>query len=147
LRLVTVAGMSCNATSPYEGHDGQGRFQRSAAGVHAAGMSTYLLLIEAADATSVHQALNPEDEDDFIAEISNFTRNNARVWSPLVGHAGGYYATFTAIDGRACVGFVKPGPARGTGLEWVIRGYQCVSAGRTLPAEQIRAMMDAQRAR
>lgn len=146
-RLVTVAGMSCNASSPYEGQDGRGRFQRSAAGLHAAGTSTYLMLIEAADATSVHEALSPDDEDDFIIEISNFTRNNARGWSSLVGHAGGYYATFTAVDGRSCVGFAKPGPARGTGLEWVIRGYHCVPAGRTLQADQIRAVMDAQRAR
>jgi class 3 adenylate cyclase len=146
-RLTTVAGMSCNATSPYEGHDGRGRFQRSAAGVHAGGMSTYVLLIEAADAASVHEALNPDDEDDFIIEISNFTRNNARSWSPLVSHAGGYFATFTAVDGRSCTGFVKPGPARGAGLEWVIRGYHCVPAGRTLQADQIRAVMDAQRPR
>ena len=147
LRLATVAGMSCNATSPYEGHDGRGRFQRSAAGVHTGGMSTYVVLIEAADAASAHEALNPDDEDDFIIEISNFTRNNARGWSPLVGHAGGYYATFTAVDGRSCMGFAKPGPARGTGLEWVIRGYHCVPAGRTLQADQIRAVVDAQRPR
>ena len=146
-RLMTVAGMSCNATSPYEGQDGQGRFQRSAAGVHVGGTSTYLLLIEAADASSAHEALNPDDEDDFIIEISNFTRNNARGWSSLVGYGGGYYATFTAIDGRSCVGFVKPGPPRGKGLEWVIRGYHCVPAGRPLAAEQIRAVMDAQRRR
>jgi len=146
-RLTTVAGMSCNATSPYEGHDGRGRFQRSAAGVHAGGMSTYLLLIEAADAASAHEAVNPDDEDVFIVEISNFTRNNARGWSPLVGHAGGFYATFTAVDGRNCMGFVKPGPVRGAGLEWVIRGYHCVPAGRTLQPDQIRAVMDAQRPR
>lgn len=146
-RLVTVAGMNCNASSPYEGQDGLGRFQRSAAGVHAGGTSTYLLLIEAADANSAHEALNPDDEDDFLVEISNFTRNNARVWSPLVGYAGGYYATFTAVDGRSCMGFVKPGPPRGTGLEWVIRGYHCVPAGRTLQPDQIRAVMDAQKAR
>lgn len=147
VRLVTVAGMQCNASAPYEGHDGRGRFQRSAAGVHAAGTSTYLLLIETADAASVHEALNPDDEDYFLVEISNFTRNNARDWSPLVSHAGGYYATFTALDKRSCVGFVKPGPARGTGLEWVIRGYHCVPAGRTLQPDQIRTVMDAQRPR
>jgi hypothetical protein len=45
------------------------------------------------------------------------------------------------------VGFTKPGPARGQGLEWVIRGYHCVPAGRALPADQIRAVIDAQRAR
>lgn len=146
-RLATTAGMSCNTSSPYEGQEGRGRFQRSAAGVHTGGSSTYLLLIEAADATSVHEALNPDDEDDFIVEISNFTRNNARGWAPLVGYAGGYYTTFTATDGRGCVGFVKPGPARGAGLEWVIRGYHCVPAGRTLPPDQIRALMDAQRTR
>lgn len=146
-RLTTVAGMTCNVASPYEGHDGRGRFQRSAAGVHAGGTSTYVLLIEAADAVSAHEALNADDEDDFIIEISNFTRNNARGWSPLVGYAGGYYATFTAVDGRSCTGFVKPGPARGAGLEWVIRGYHCVPAGRTLQADQIRAVMDAQRPR
>jgi len=147
VRLVTAAGMSCNATPPYEGHDGRGRFQRSAAGVHAGGLSTYVLLIEAADASSAHDALNADDEDDFIIEINNFTRNNARGWSPLVGHAGGYYATFTAVDGRSCMGFAKPGPARGTGLEWVIRGYHCVPAGRTLQPDQIRAVIDAQRPR
>lgn len=147
VRLTTVAGMSCNATPPYEGHDGRGRFQRSAAGVHAGGLSTYLLLIEAADAGSAHEALNPDDEDDFIIEISNFTRNNARGWSPLVGHAGGFYATFTAVDGRSCMGFVKPGPTRGGGLEWVIRGYHCVPAGRALQADQVRAVIDAQRLR
>ncbi len=146
-RLATVAGMTCNATPPYEGHDGRGRFQRSAAGVHAGGTSTYVLLIEAADAASAHETLNADDEDDFIIEISNFTRNNARGWSPLVSHAGGYYATFTAVDGRGCVGFAKPGPARGAGLEWVIRGYHCVPAGRSLQADQIRAVIDAQRPR
>lgn len=146
-RLVTVAGMSCNATSPYEGHDGRGRFQRSAAGLHSGGTSTYVLLIEAADAESAHEALNPDDEENFIVEISNFTRNNSRGWSGLVGHAGGYYATFTALDGRSCVGFVKPGRPRGDGLEWVIRAYHCVPAGRTLQPDQIRAVMDAQTAR
>ena len=145
-RIATQPGMSCATSAEYSGIDGTGKFQRWAAGTQSPTVSTYVMLVDAAT-TSVHLPLKRDEEAEFLPEISNFTRNNAHEWTPLVELAGGFYANFKAGDGRPCFAFVKPGPARGDGLAWVIRGYHCVGGRQPLAADRIAGVIGGLKAR
>jgi hypothetical protein len=146
-RIVTTAGMSCAASADYSGVDGRGRFRRWAAGLHGPAAATYVVLVDAVDADSVHLPLQQDDESDFLPEISSFTRNNAQDWSSVATLGGGFYATFRASDGRACFAFAKPGPVRGDGLAWVLRGYHCAPGGQPLSRDAIAAIVAPLKAR
>lgn len=140
-RIATTAGMNCAASAEYDGVDGRGKFRRWAAGLHETATSTYVVLVDAVDVASVHLPLRRDDESEFLPEISSFTRNNAQDWSSTTALTGGFYATFKAPDGRACFAFAKPGPARGDGLAWVMRGYHCAAGGQPLTPERIAAVI------
>jgi class 3 adenylate cyclase len=146
-RIVTAAGMSCAASADYSDVDGRGRFRRWAAGLHGPAAATYLVLVDAVDAGSTHLPLQQDDEGEFLPEISSFTRNNAQDWSSVTALGEGFYATFKASDGRACFAFAKPGPARGDGLAWVLRGYHCAPGGQPLSREAIAAIVAPLKAR
>jgi class 3 adenylate cyclase len=146
-RIAAGPGMSCAASAEYDGVDGRGKFRRWAAGIHAPAASTYVVLVDGVEPTSVHLPLKRDDEGEFLVEISTFTRDNARDWSPLTAQDGSFYATFKAPDGRACFAFAKPGPARGDGLAWVMRGYHCTGSGQPLTPERIAGVIGALKAR
>lgn len=146
-RIAVLPGMTCNSSAEYNGVDGSGKFQRWAAGSHSSTTATYVMLVDGSEPTSIHLPLQRDEEAEFIQEISNFTRNNAQDWSPLVEIAGGYYATFKAGDGRPCFAFAKPGPARGNGLAWVMRGYHCIGGRQPLPADRIAGVIGTLKAR
>lgn len=144
-KLATTTGLTCTVSSIYEGYDGKGRFRRWAAGAHGAGLATYILVVEAVDASSVHEPITKDDEEAFLTEISNVTRYNAMQWLDIEASATGFVAQFVTFDRRNCAAFSKPGPVRGQGLAWVMRGYVCAHGGQRLSAEQIRTVVDVQR--
>ncbi len=146
-RIATTAGMTCDTSAEYAGVDGTGKFQRWAASVRSATTVTYVMLTDAAAATSVHLPLKRDEESELLREISNFTRNNAQEWSSLAEQAGSFYATFKSGDGRPCFAFAKPGPPRGDGLAWVIRGYHCIAARQALSGDQIAGVIGTLKAR
>ncbi|HKU95179.1 MAG TPA: hypothetical protein VJR58_07885, partial [Vineibacter sp.] len=126
---------------------GRGKFRRWAAGTHAATTATYVMLVDAVDAASVHLPLKRDEEGEFLLEISSFTRNNASDWSAVAAHADSFYATFKAVDGRSCFAFAKPGPTRGDGLAWVMRGYHCTAGREPLAADRIALVIGTLKAR
>ncbi|TXL72092.1 adenylate/guanylate cyclase domain-containing protein [Vineibacter terrae] len=140
-RILASAGMSCAASAEYDGVDGRGTFRRWAAGSHGPSAATYVVLVDAVDAGSVHMPLRRDDESEFLLEISSFTRNNAHDWSALNAQGDGFYATFKAADGRACFAFAKPGPARADGLAWVMRGYHCPGGNAALSTDRIASVI------
>ncbi|WP_178130316.1 adenylate/guanylate cyclase domain-containing protein [Reyranella sp. CPCC 100927] len=146
-RIAAGQGMTCSASAEYDGVDGRGKFRRWAAGTHAATTATYVMLVDTVDAASVHLPLRRDDESEFLLEISSFTRNNAREWSSLAALGDSLYVTFKAVDGRSCFAFAKPGPARGDGLAWVMRGYHCVASGQSLVADRIALVIGTLKAR
>ena len=146
-RIVTAPGMTCDTSAEYVGVDGSGKFQRWAASNRSPTAATYVMLIDGSEATSVHLPLKRDEESEFLREISNFTRNNAQDWSPLVELAGGFYSTFKSGDGRPCFAFVKPGPPRGNGLAWAMRGYHCAGGRQPLTGDQIAGVIGTLKAR
>ncbi len=146
-RILAGAGMSCAASAEYDGVDGRGTFRRWAAGSHGPSAATYVVLVDAVDAGSVHVPLRRDDENEFLLEISSFTRNNAHDWSALSAQGDGFYATFKAADGRACFAFAKPGPARADGLAWVMRGYHCPGGNAALSTDRIASVIGTLKAR
>lgn len=136
-RIATGQGMTCSASAEYDGGDGRGKFRRWAAGTHGATTATYVMLVDTVDAASAHLPLKRDEEGEFLLEISSFTRNNARDWSALAARGDSFYATFKAVDGRSCFAFAKPGPARGDGLAWVMRGYHCTAGREPLAEDRI----------
>lgn len=144
-KIATTTGLACSVSPIYNGHDGKGRFRRWAAGAHGSSLATYIVLVEAVDATSVHDSLTRDDEEALLAEISNVTRFNVMQWQDVEASSSGFIAHFVTFDRRNCAAFTKPGPARGQGLAWVMRGYICTYGGQTLSADQIRTVIDVQR--
>lgn len=143
-KLATTTGLNCSVSAIYDGYDGKGRFRRWAAGAHGGSLSTYIVVVEAVDSNSVHDSVVKDDEEAYLAEISNVTRHNVSQWSDIEASSAGFVAHFVTFDRRNCAAFTKPGPGRGQGLAWVMRGYIC-AYGSQLTPEQIRTVVEVQR--